>query len=308
MKLSLIEQIANAVLYEGYLLYPYRSSTVKNRHRFNFGVLYPREYSQLQSGAEAWEMTSECLVKADASTSVEVKARFLQMAAFQERLEGLERVVSVPPVALEAIAAVPFRQGFLFTGNTDAEGRRSATIEGEVELRAAELEQDLFKLTLVIRNSEELAEAGTMSRDEVLLRSFVSVHSILHAARAEFVSLLDPPEQFQAAAASCRNIGAWPVLAGDETRKDTVLCSPIILYDYPQIAPESPGDLFDGTEIDEILALRILTMTDAEKLEVRNGDDRARKILERTELLPPEHFQKLHGALRGLSAHTEVSP
>ena len=90
------------------------------------------------------------------------------------------------------------------------------------------------------------------------------------------------------------------MLAGEEGQRDMVLSSPIILYDYPQIAPESPGDLFDGTEIDEILALRILTMTDAEKLEVRNGDERARRILERTEMLPPEHFQKLHGALRGL--------
>ena len=134
----------------------------------------------------------------------------------------------------------------------------------------------------------------------MLLRSLVSVHSILHCPGAEFVSLLDPPEQLKDVAAACQNVGAWPVLAGDEGQKDLILSSPIILYDYPQIAPESPGDLCDGTEIDEILALRILTMTDAEKEEVRNGDDRARKILERTELLPPEHFQKLHGALRGL--------
>jgi hypothetical protein len=90
------------------------------------------------------------------------------------------------------------------------------------------------------------------------------------------------------------------VLAGEEGQRDLLLSSPIILYDYPQIAPESPGDLFDGTEIDEILALRILTLTDIEKQEVRSGDDRARRILERTEMLPPEHFQKLHGALRNL--------
>ena len=95
------------------------------------------------------------------------------------------------------------------------------------------------------------------------------------------------------------------MLAGEEGQRDTDLSAPIILYDYPQIAPESPGDLFDGTEIDEILALRILTMTDAEKQEVRNGDDRARQILERTEMLPPEHFQKLHGALRGMRPNPE---
>jgi len=95
-------------------------------------------------------------------------------------------------------------------------------------------------------------------------------------------------------------VGAWPVLAGEPGRRDTVLCSPIILYDYPQIAVESPGDLFDGAEIDEILSLRILTLTDEEKSAMRRSDERARLILERTEALPPEHFMKLHGALRPL--------
>jgi hydrogenase maturation protease len=136
----------------------------------------------------------------------------------------------------------------------------------------------------------------------VLLHSMVSVHSILEVAGGEFVSLLDPPESLKTAAATCRNTGTWPVLAGVEGQRNLILAAPIILYDYPQVAPESPGDLFDGTEIDEILALRILTMTDAEKVEVRNCDDRARRILDRTEMLPPEHFQKLHGALRGLRA------
>ena len=79
-----------------------------------------------------------------------------------------------------------------------------------------------------------------------------------------------------------------------------VLSSPIILYDYPQIAPESAGNLFDSTEIDEILSLRILTLTDAEKAEMRQSDDRTRGILERTENMPEEQFMKLHGILRGL--------
>ena len=95
-------------------------------------------------------------------------------------------------------------------------------------------------------------------------------------------------------------MGTWPVLAGETGDRDTVLSSPIILYDYPQIAPESPGDLFDGAEIDEILSLRILTLTDEEKLAMSRSDQRARDILARTEALPPEHFMKLHGALRAL--------
>jgi hypothetical protein len=79
-----------------------------------------------------------------------------------------------------------------------------------------------------------------------------------------------------------------------------MLSSPIILYDYPQVAPESPGDLFDGAEIDEILTLRILTLSDDEKAEIRSGGARAREVLERSETLPPEQMMKLHGALRGL--------
>jgi hydrogenase maturation protease len=130
------------------------------------------------------------------------------------------------------------------------------------------------------------------------LRGFMSTHIILGAEGGAFISLIDPPEQFVAAARSCANQNAWPVLVGAEAARDTLLCSPIILYDYPQIAPESPGDLFDGTEIDEILTLRILAMTDAEKQEMIATDERARALLERTEALTPEQMQQLHGVMR----------
>jgi hypothetical protein len=116
----------------------------------------------------------------------------------------------------------------------------------------------------------------------------------------EFVSLFDPPDELRTATAACNNVGTWPVLVGESGAKDVMLSSPIILYDYPTIAPESPGDLFDGTEIDEILMLRILTLTDEEKRDMRHLDDRTRAILERTETLPAEQMMKLHGALRGL--------
>jgi hydrogenase maturation protease len=144
------------------------------------------------------------------------------------------------------------------------------------------------------------AEGLAEGREGVLRQSLLSAHTILRIRDGEFVSLLDPPPQFQAAASACHNVGTWPVLAGEAGARDTILSSPIILYDYPQVAPESPGDLFDGAEIDEILSLRILALTDEEKDAMRRADERARQILERTETLPPEHFMKLHGALRGL--------
>jgi hydrogenase maturation protease len=135
----------------------------------------------------------------------------------------------------------------------------------------------------------------------VLLKSLLSAHTVLGVSGGEFISQIDPPPELQSEVSKCKNVGTWPVMAGDERARDSMLSSPIILYDYPQIAPESQGDLFDGTEIDEILALRILTLSDDEKREIRQSDARTREVLERTESMPAEHFMKLHGVLRGMT-------
>ena len=154
----------------------------------------------------------------------------------------------------------------------------------------------------------DLPEHAT--RDEASLHALISAHAIVGANGGEFISLTDPPEALLDVATGCCNTGVWPVLAGDNGARDCMLVSPIVLPDYPQIAPESAGDLFDSSEIDEILTLRILTMTDAEKEEMRNSDERARRILERTEALAPEQLMNLHGVLRnphagGLAAGSE---
>jgi hypothetical protein len=290
MNAERVEKIANAVLYEGYLLYPYRSSAVKNQQRFNFGVLYPRDHCERNPGSDAWEMQTECLVRGSGVTTIEIKTRFLQLVERDGRQEGIERAITTQACGLRALASHPLRQRIRFEGEP---------MEAELELGASRIKDGLFRVTLRVQNTAVSAEQA--DREEVLLRSLVSVHSILQVTGGAFVSLLDPPDEYRQEAAQCRHIGCWPVLAGEEGQTDMMLASPIIMYDYPQIAPESSGDLFDGCEIDEILALRILTLTDEEKQEVRAGDERARRILERTETLPPEHFQKLHGAMRGLS-------
>ena len=289
MNADRIEKIANAILYEGYLLYPYRASAVKNQQRFNFGVLYPREHCEQNPGSDAWEMQNEFLVRGSAATTIEIKIRFLQLVEHEGRQEGIERDVLTGACGLRSLEFDPLRQSIAFEG---------APIAGELEFSSIRLRDNLCRITLRIRNTA--APENPVGREQALLRSLVSVHSISQVTGGHFISLLDPPDEFRSATEGCVNIGSWPVLAGDEGQSDMMRASPIILYDYPQIAPESSGDLFDGTEIDEILALRILTLTDAEKQEVRSGDERARRILERTETLPPEHFQKLHGAVRGL--------
>ncbi len=74
----------------------------------------------------------------------------------------------------------------------------------------------------------------------------------------------------------------------------------IILEDHPAIAPESPGALYDATEIDEILALRTAALTDEEKREARGTDDRAAAVIDLADTMPPEVLERLHGAVRSL--------
>ena len=350
-----VDAIANALLYEGYMLYPYRASSVKNRQRFNFGVLDPQPLSAAQTGSDASSMQTECLVDGASLTAVEVSVRFLQLVArsvrklsdgaavqqadrtpgfepvpslavdgkvFAPWQEAIECGVTVPACNLNALAARPLDWNFAFPAKEETELLRDAngrlvgqiartrqSVEGIIQIKAVSAADGLFKVQVRVKNLTSLDDdAGRTSRDTALMRSLVSTHIVLGALDGRFVSLLEPPENLKDLAASCQNVGAWPVLVGAEGERDTVLSSPIILYDYPQIAPESPGDLFDGTEIDEILALRILTMTDDEKSEMRNTDERTRKMLERTEALPREHLIRLHGTLRELRSLKQEMP
>ena len=186
--------------------------------------------------------------------------------------------------------------------------RVQQALAGTVEVSAAEAGEGLFRVALTVTNSTPLDDAGRRGREDALLCSLVSTHALLGVRDGEFVSLLDPPEACRDAAGACRNVGAWPVLVGEEGQRDTVLSAPIILYDYPRVAPESPGDLFDGTEIDEILTLRIMTLTDEEKRAVAAVDERARALLARTEGMGSDQMLGLHGAMRGRRPAGEGGP
>jgi hydrogenase maturation protease len=168
-------------------------------------------------------------------------------------------------------------------------------LRGVIELSRMPVDTGCAKLRVRVANTTPWHEG---SRDRTLLQTFVSTHTVLSVQSGRFVSLIDPPEAYIQAAGECQNIGTWPVLAGDPQADDQLLSSPIILYDYPRVAPESPGDLFDGTEIDQLLTLNILALSDEDKAEMRATDHRARVILERTESLTVRQFMRLHGTLR----------
>lgn len=351
MNSALLSQVVNAVLYEGYVLYPYRASSKKNqRERFTFGRVYPPAYCAAQGGVEPCVMQTECLVRRTGErATLQVSVRFLhpmwreigELAApisesefsggaqpqfqvvpdlfvngqlHQSWQEAVERDVALPPISLAAGSAK--RIGFAFPASRTVtplseEGqivavmiRRQDALQGAVEVDIETLEASLYKVTVRILNLTPVTHDEVQDTGVVAMRTFASTHAILHTPDAEFISLLEPPPEYASHAESCHNIGVWPVLVGDDSKgeRDTMLASPIILYDYPQIAPESAGDFYDGTEMDEMLALRVLTMTDQEKHEMRSVDGIARGILERTENLRPEQFMKMHGTLRDVRA------
>jgi hypothetical protein len=354
MNAALVDGIVKAVLYEGYMLYPYRPSAVKNQQRFNFGVVYPRAYSETQRGTDACTMQTECLAEGNSETQCAVTVRFLRMVTrsiarfsgpanelsevaeanleiverlevggkvFQPWQEAVEEVIEVAEFNLGALTVQPMQWPFRLAAKQERETirdesrsvagvilREKTSIAGMIELAAERVEDGLYKLSVRISNATRFEDVHPGSREQALARSLVSAHTILEVRGGNFVSLVDPPDAYRNFALACRNVGTWPVLVGENGERDTMLSSPIILYDYPEIAPESPGDLFDGAEIDEILSLRIMTLTDDEKQEMRQSDDRARRILERTEAMPDEQWMKLHGALRGLRAAKGETP
>jgi hydrogenase maturation protease len=345
MNQRLVDSIVEAVLYEGYILYPYRPA-VKNRQRWTFGGLYPRAYCQAQGAGDAWSMQTECLLRGTASTVVQAQVRFLHLQgrlvaqldrpcaelpeseepAYRvvERLkvgdrllqswqEAVQQEVVLAGLNLVSLEGEPQHSRVTFPASRELESvrgpdrqieaillREQHAVTLRVRVSAEQVGAGLYKLIARIENDTTIEQAGQMARDEAALHALASTHTILVVRDGEFCSLIDPPDEYRALAATCCNEGTWPVLVGREGETDTMLSSPITLYDYPQIAAESPGEFFDGTEIDEMLVLRILTLTDEEREAAATVDERVRSLLTRIGSLSEDQMIGLHGMVRDL--------
>jgi hypothetical protein len=323
--------VADAVLYEGYVVYPYRASSRKNQVRWQFGVLMPAGFSRVDP-SERSSMRTECLARAYDNAVVRIRLRGLHLqrrtveaagpspGAFLpvERLEvggavyvrwdeAAEVQIDLPELRVAAVGREGFNHDFCLEAATEdevvkaADGavlgrlvRRREEVRGRVLVRA---EPGAYtKLIVTVENTTPWNELDA-GRDDALPHALLAAHLMLSVEGGRFVSLLDPPSSASRAAAGCRSDGSYPVLIGAD---DVVLSAPIILYDHPEVAPESPGDLYDATEIDEILALRVLTLTDEEKAEARGTDARAAAVIDRCDNLPPEIWERLHGAFRSV--------
>jgi len=340
MTFSDAERVADAVLYEGYLLYPYRASSVKNQVRWQFGVLMPRGFAEAD-GSERWRMRTECLVRAGGAATVDLRVRFLRLQARAleavaedgsssetdaleidgERMlaweEAVEETIDANGIALDGLVAeqvvpIGLDEGREVEEVRDREGtvrgriiRTRSSLSGRVVIGIDVAGGGLRRLGVAIEN-ETAWRPDEPGREVALHAAMLGVHTLLAVRGGTFVSLLEPPAEAAEAAAGCTNDGTWPVLVG--TDGTVMLSSPIILYDQPTIAPESPGDLFDATEIDEILTLRIMTLTDEEKREARATDPRARAIIDRSDAMPPEMLERLHGAVRQVYPSPAIAP
>jgi hypothetical protein len=300
-----IRAIADAVLYEGYILWPYRHSALKNQRRFLLGGVYPPAHALVHPD-DPDAMRAEVLLSG--AVDVEVTVRFLQIVRrtvlgpdgepVDERVVDGERLVSwEEAIERELTVTGPSPVPFAIAAGSEREGvvvRTWGRLDGEIECGAAPTGRpSVRRVSATVRNLSPFEAGG--SREDALASTFCSTHILLRAPEGEFVSLTDPPSDLAAEAAACRNVGCWPVLIGEPGQASTMLASPIILEDYPRVAPESPGDMFDGGEIDQLLVLNILALTEEEQAEMAASDPRANEILARVRALTPEQLMALHG-------------
>jgi hypothetical protein len=300
------------VLYEGYILYPYRASAQKNRSRWQFGVLMPPAYAAADP-SETTTVRAECVFTRDGETSVDVVVRFLQVqrrtcpgpAAPDTWDEAVEREVSAT-VAGAALFGDGTATPFGIPGGEEQEVTADGTVirvrralRGVVTVRATELPGPWQAARLTVGVTNQTAAGLLGSRPQALPAALVAAHMIITISGGAFVSMTDPPEWAAPAVSECENAGCWPVLAGPPGERNVLLASPIILPDHPEVARESPGELYDGTEIDEILTLRTLALTDEEKDAARATDPRAAALIDRVESLDGAALQRLHGTIRG---------
>ncbi len=312
--------IADAVLYEGYLLYPYRATSSKNQSRWQFGVLGPPGASDAGIG-ENDSMSAQFLVDGDSELTVVV--RFLQLqhrraerdiggGTFEpvdELTSGLQSWVTWDEAVERELSFGPFLLTDLTQPRTlgveVAEGSESENVDGgrlvrtrsaiQAELTVAvERDVDFYRVSVAVRNTG----AAEATKDAAIATSLIGTHIIAEVAGGEFISLLEPPDSATDAVSRLVQHRCFPVLAGRPGERDLLLISPIILYDHPEIAEQSEGALYDSTEIDEILTLRVMTMTDEEKAQARATDPLAAAIIDRCDSMSPEALQQLHGILR----------
>ena len=282
-----IDRLVDSLLYEGYALYPYTPGAAKNATPTPFGIVYPPEYAEL--GSHTFDLARiDCVLRIDGEAEVAGEVRFLQAAG--ERHKGVERRVQIPPTAVERL--VDGGTGIEFDFEAEGEGE---PVSGRARLRAEPLGDGAARVMMCVHNTSDLPPGGDPDRPAALRSSLLSTHLLLRASGGAFVSPLENEGELGEAVQASRNVNTWPVLATPDD--DAVLGAAIFLPDHPQVAPESLGNLFDNTEIEEALLLHVKTLSDAEREQIAGQDPAVLEMIERAEKATPEQLMELHGRL-----------
>jgi hypothetical protein len=261
----MIDELVTSLLYEGYALYPY-TPFAKNAMPTPFGIVYPPAYAAECAGAFD-HARLECVAEPATGAPVEVSAVLRYLEPSGERHEAVERLVAVGPVSGGG------RETTAFSG-------------GRVTVRMSEPGDDGRALVrCCVHNTVEVTPG--LDRGAALGHSLISTHIVVRIAGGRFISPLETGHD---------SVNIWPVLA--TPNDDTVLGASIILPDHPQIAPQSRGNLFDNTEIEEALVLHVHALSDAEREDAASQDAAVREMLERALATTPDEIIGLHGGMR----------
>jgi hypothetical protein len=310
--------VADAVLYEGYLLYPYRGTSSKNQSRWQFGVVGPPGAADAGLGEDD-ALAAQFLV--EGAEAITLVVRFLQLQRRRAEREqdggrfelvaelstpagswltwdeAIECEISFGPLAFDdlpltlPVAAPEATDTELLDGGRLVRERRQ--IRGKLTV-SSEPDGAMRRISVRLNN----IGAAAVDKDDAIARSMIGSHLIAEVVAGEFVSMLEPPPAAADAVSRCGQHRCFPVLAGPPGSADMLLISPIILYDHPEVAEQSDTALYDCTEIDEILTLRVMTMTDDEKAQARATDPRAAQIIDQCDAMSPDAMARLHGVLR----------
>ncbi len=260
----ILDELVETLLYEGYALYPYTPGTAKNSTPTPFGIVYPPAYAA-GNAATFDHLRLECGLVGGEGVSPSATVRFL--LATGDRHKAEERRIDLPAPG-EAVA-------FSFGG-----------IEGRARLRVDAASDGIQRVRVCVHNTTVIADSD-LDRGAALRASLLSTHVVVTAPGARFLSPLDPH--------GFESVNTFPVLATDAD--DTVLGAAIVLPDHPQLAPQSRGNMFDGTEIEEALLLHVHALPEMEREAIAEQDPAVRAMVERAAASTPEDLFDLHGIM-----------
>ncbi|MBA2348296.1 MAG: hypothetical protein H0V81_08365 [Solirubrobacterales bacterium] len=277
-----LEELLQTLLMEGYALYPYTPGATKNATPTPFGIVYPPVYAA-EGPATHDRLTMVCVVVGENLEAL-LRASIVFLEPAGERHEGVERRIELPETSLGALLAEEVAAPFRFT-----------TVLGRVWMAAEPLPYaGAVRVRIGIENHTDVGPG--LTRQDGLRSSLMSTHVVARlSGGARFASPASPEPEHAAAVMTSAQVNTYPVLAADD---DTaMLGAAIMLPDHPQLAPESSGDLFDATEIEEALRLHLLALSDGEVEEMAEQDPAVRAMLDKAIRSAPEDIVRLHGRI-----------